>query len=100
MEHLKFCHWLLNEEDSAYLKKIKALINAFNLQYKDDLDGTKAAGNVPIESLTKDVIDNFKSNTIYIDASDEDKIAIDDVLSKPNSKVGDLARTLASISNG
>ena len=94
---LNFYKWLLQEEKSPYLQKLMALNNALGLKFNlSDEDGIKSAGNIQINTLEKDVIDNFKKNTMYMDIKDSaKKTAIDEVLSKPNSKISDLANLMA-----
>ena len=97
MRKLNFYNWLLKEEKSPYIKKLQALNNALGLKFNlDDQDGIKSAGNVEISTLDKDVVNNFKKNTLYIDIKDEvKKTAIDDILTKPNAKISDLANLMA-----
>ena len=66
MKHLNFYNWLLNEEQSSYVQKIKQLKNALGLSVQvDDTDGIKAAGNIPLSDIEKDNIKNFKTNFFF-----------------------------------
>lgn len=101
MSKLNFYEWLLKEGDlSPYKKKLEALNNALGLNFDlSDEDGMKSAGNVQISTLKKEVVKNFTKNTLYSDIKDSvKKTAIDEILSKPNAKVSDLANLLAGLS--
>lgn len=96
MSNLNFYKWLFQEEKSIYLQKLNALNNAFGLKFNlEDQDGIKSAGNVEISTLDKDIIDNFKFNTMYMDLKNPaKKTAIDELLTKPNAKISDLANIM------
>lgn len=103
MEHLKFYNWLLNEEESAYVKKIKQLKNALGLPVQvEDEKGIIAAGNIILNDLEKENINNFKTNYMYTDVGveenrKENQTAIDELLSSPNKKVSDLANLMVGL---
>ena len=103
MKHLKFYNWLLNEEQSSYVQKIKQLKNALGLSVQvDDTDGIKAAGNIPLSDIEKDNIKNFKTNYMYTDVGVEDnrkekQTAIDELLSYKNKNVSDLANLMVDL---
>jgi redox-regulated HSP33 family molecular chaperone len=105
MKHLNFYNWLLNEEQTSYVQKIKQLKNALGLSVQvDDEDGIKAAGNIPLDDIEKDNIDNFKTNYMYTDVGVEDnrkenQTAIDELLSSPNKNVSDLANLMVGLEN-
>jgi hypothetical protein len=103
MKHLKFYNWLLNEEQTSYVQKIKQLKNALGLSVQvDDEDGIKAAGNIPLDDIEKDNIKNFKTNYMYTDVGVEDnrkenQTAIDELLISPNKNVSDLANLMVGL---
>jgi len=94
MRELNFYKWLFKEEKSSYFQKLSALNNALGLKFNlSDEDSVTSAGNVQLSTLDKDVLDNLKKNTMYMDIKNpEKKTAIDELLNKPNAKVSDLAK--------
>lgn len=105
MKHLNFYEWLLNEEQTSYVQKIKQLKNALGLSVQvDDTDGIKAAGNIPLSDIEIDNIKNFKTNYMYTNVGEEDnreenKTAIDELFSLPNKNVSDLANLMVGLEN-
>ncbi len=100
MKHLKFYNWLLNEEQSSYVQKIKQLNDALGLRFNlDSEDGIKTAGSTRLDTL-KDVDKAIKGNSFYLDIKDPvKKTSIDEILTQTNAKISDLVRGMIKLNN-